>query len=182
MESEPQMGVKNVEMGVIERACVLTSSDQGAQGLREDVSGKRLCELVQGLGPLHDYRILPDSEAELEQQLWLWVTQDVDLIVTTGSTGLGPRDVLPEVTRRVIDREIVGMAEAMRQESLKHTPFGMLSRQVVGVARKTLIINFPGSPRAIDELWPVVEPVIPHVVRLIHGQTGHENQGLNAQD
>lgn len=156
-------------------AAVLTSSDAGARGEREDTSGQRLCVLVQELGELAGYQVLPDEPVQLERQLWQWIRQGVNLIVTTGSTGLGPRDVMPEVTRRVIDREIPGMAEAMRVESMKHTPFGMISRQVVGVSESTLIINFPGSPKAIDELWPIVQPVIPHIVNLLNGQTRHEN-------
>ena len=155
------------------KVAVLTSSDAGATGERLDVSGRLLVELAQELGQIGDYKILPDEPDQLERQLREWATQGVDLVVTTGSTGLGPRDVMPEVTRRVINREIPGMSESMRAESLRHTPLGMLSRQVVGVAQATLIINFPGSPKAIEELWPVVAPVIPHAVDLIHGHTRH---------
>jgi molybdenum cofactor synthesis domain-containing protein len=156
------------------RAAVLTSSDAGARGEREDTSGERLCALVKELGELADYRVLPDEEEQLEALMRQWITDGIDLIVTTGGTGLGPRDVMPEVTRRLITREIPGMAEAMRVESAKHTPFGMISRQVVGTVDHTLIINFPGSPKAIDELWPVVHPVLVHLVDLLHGKTRHE--------
>ncbi len=156
------------------RAAILTSSDAGSRGEREDLSGQRLCELVQEIAELSDYQVLPDEPVELERQIWRWIRQGINLVVTTGSTGLGPRDVLPEVARRIIDREIPGMAEAMRSESLKHTPFGMISRQVAGVREETLIINFPGSPAAIDELWPVVAPVVPHVLNLIRGETRHD--------
>lgn len=156
------------------RSAVLTSSDAGARGERADASGERLCALVKEVGELADYRILPDEAAQLESVMRQWVADGVDLIVTTGGTGLGPRDVMPEVTRRIITREIPGMAEAMRAESVKHTPFGMVSRQVVGSAGHTLIINFPGSPKAIDELWPVVHPVLAHLVDLLHGKTRHE--------
>ncbi len=156
------------------RVAVLTSSDAGSRGERADLSGQRLVELTGAVGELADYQVLPDEPDQLENQLRQWVGQAVDLVVTTGSTGLGPRDVMPEVTRRVIDREIPGMSESMRAESLRHTPLGMLSRQVVGVAQNTLIINFPGSPKAIEELWPVVAPVISHAVDLIHGHTRHD--------
>ena len=156
------------------RSAVLTSSDGGARGERTDTSGVRLCGLVQELGELADYRVLPDEPEQLESLMRQWVADGVDLIVTTGGTGLGPRDVMPEVTRRLITREIPGMAEAMRAESAKHTPFGMISRQVVGSVDRTLIINFPGSPKAIDELWPVVRPVLVHVVDLLNGKTRHE--------
>ncbi len=155
------------------RAAILTSSDAGARGERSDESGEKLKEKLQPIAEVAAYRVLPDEPVELEHQLWQWIRQGIDLIVTTGSTGLGPRDVMPEVMRRVIDREVPGMAEAMRAESIKHTPFGMMSRQVVGVAEQTLIINFPGSPKAIDELWPVVLPVISHLVDVVHGRTQH---------
>ncbi|MDA8204893.1 MAG: MogA/MoaB family molybdenum cofactor biosynthesis protein [Thermaerobacter sp.] len=155
------------------RAAILTSSDAGARGERSDESGEKLKEKLQPIAEVAAYRVLPDEPVELEHQVWQWIRQGIDLIVTTGSTGLGPRDVMPEVTRRVIDREVPGMAEAMRAESIKHTPFGMMSRQVVGVAEQTLIINFPGSPKAIDELWPVVLPVISHLVDVVHGRTQH---------
>lgn len=155
------------------RAAVLTSSDSGARGARVDDSGRKLCDYVKEFAELADYRVLPDEPATLEHQLRQWISQRIDCIVTTGSTGLGPRDVMPDVTRRVMDREIPGMAEAMRAESMRHTPFGMVSRQVAGVAQETLIINFPGSPKAVDELWPVVKPVVPHLIDLIHGRTRH---------
>ncbi len=157
------------------KVAVLTSSDGAARGEREDVSGQHLRDFGNEIGTVVDYCILPDEAERLERQLWQWIQAGVHIIFTTGGTGLGPRDVMPEVTRRVIDREIPGMAEAMRQESLKHTPFGMISRQVAGVARNTLIINFPGSPRAVDELWPVVRPVLPHLVDLISGHTRHDH-------
>ncbi len=156
------------------RVAVLTSSDAGARGEREDTSGRWLSEKAETLGTVVAYTILPDEASRLEKTLWTWVGDHVDLILTTGSTGLGPRDVMPEVTRRVIDREIPGIAEAMRAESVRHTPFGMISRGLAGAAGQTLIINFPGSPKALEETWPVVEPVIPHLVRLLHGETRHE--------
>lgn len=156
------------------RIAVLTSSDAGARGEREDESGQFLLAAARAIGEAVEYGVLPDEPAQLERQLNQWVSEAMDVILTTGSTGLGPRDVMPEVTRRVIDREIPGMAEAMRATSIKNTPFGMISRQVAGASGSTLIINFPGSPRAVAELWPVVAPVIPHVVRLLHGKTQHE--------
>ena len=155
------------------RGAVLTSSDSGARGERDDASGRLLSEYMSQLGEVYDYQVLPDEPVELERQMWRWIRAGVGLIVTTGSTGLGPRDVIPDVTRRIIDREIPGIAEAMRAESLKYTPFGMISRQLAGVAEKTLIVNFPGSPKAVEQLWPVVSPILPHLVDLVHGNTGH---------
>ncbi|PSR32932.1 MAG: molybdenum cofactor biosynthesis protein [Sulfobacillus benefaciens] len=155
------------------KVAILTSSDAGSQGLRQDVSGQLLWERLHLWGHIVDQVVLADDAEILEAQLRDWIRQDIQLVVTTGGTGLGPRDVMPEVTLKVVDRLVPGIAEAMRQESLKHTPMGMLSRGVVGVANRTLVVNLPGSPNAIRELWPVVEPVLAHAVDLIAGHTRH---------
>lgn len=157
------------------RIAILTSSDAGAQGERQDVSGQLLRTKAALLGTVVEAVILPDEPELLERQIRQWIAAHIDLIVTTGGTGLGPRDVMPEVTSRIIDREIPGMAEAMRHASLQYTPMGMLSRGVVGVGQRTLIINFPGSPQAVEELWEVVSPVIPHALDLIAGDTRHRS-------
>ncbi|POB11893.1 molybdenum cofactor biosynthesis protein B [Sulfobacillus sp. hq2] len=153
---------------------ILTSSDQGATGKRADESGAILATHLEQVGKVVERKILPDEEELLAQQMQKWIDQGIDLILTTGGTGLGPRDVTPEATRRVIDRDISGIAEALRQESMRHTPMGMLSRGIAGQAKMTLIINLPGSPRAIEELLPVIFPVLDHAMHLIHGQTTHE--------
>lgn len=152
---------------------VLTASDAGAAGTRPDTSGLALRQGLAAIGEVVAHAVLPDDFAALRGQMVAWCEQGIRLIATTSGTGLGPRDVMPEVTRAVIDREVPGIAEAMRQASLAHTPLGMLSRNVAGVRGRSLIINFPGSPRAIAELLPVVTPVIGHAVALLEGQTGH---------
>ena len=152
---------------------ILTSSDAGSKGLRQDFSGQLLWERLHLWGQIVDQVVLSDDAEILEAQIREWIRRDIQLVVTTGGTGLGPRDVMPEVTLKVIDRLVPGIAEAMRQESLKHTPMGMLSRGIVGVANRTLVVNLPGSPNAIRELWPVVEPVLGHAVDLIGGRTRH---------
>lgn len=157
------------------KIAILTSSDQGAAGKREDTSGRFLHESVRTLGTVVDHQVLPDDEDGLAAQLRAWIAQGVDLILTTGGTGVGPRDNMPEATRRVMTREIIGMSEALREESRKHTPLGMLSRNVCAQADDTLIINFPGSLKAVQELLPVVLPVLDHALSLIHGQTEHKN-------
>ncbi|AEJ39152.1 molybdopterin adenylyltransferase [Sulfobacillus acidophilus TPY] len=153
---------------------VLTSSDASYQAIRADTSGTLLQRLAGAIGTVVAYRVLPDEADQLISQMREWVDQGIHLILTTGGTGLGPRDVMPEATRAVIDREIPGIPEAMRQASLAHTPFGMISRAVAGLARTTLIINFPGSPKAIEQLWPVVLPILPHALDVSQGKTQHE--------
>ncbi|SHH47379.1 MogA/MoaB family molybdenum cofactor biosynthesis protein [Thermosipho atlanticus] len=149
---------------------VLTLSDKGFKGEREDISGKVIQELMNKInGKLVGYKILPDDEKLIENELNSLVKKDIDVILTTGGTGLTPRDVTPEATLKVIERRIYGMEIAMIVEALKHTPHGMLSRAIVGIANKTLIINLPGSPKAVKENLNVLLPAIPHAVEKIKG-------------
>lgn len=150
-------------------AAVLTVSDRSSQGQREDKSGPVIRELLQSIGSeIEEYRIVPDERDIIAQNLRdLSDNIGVDLIVTTGGTGLTPRDVTPEATLEVIDKRIPGFAEAMRAESIKITPHGMLSRAVSGLRGRTLIINLPGSPKAVRETLSVVLPALPHAVELI---------------
>lgn len=157
------------------RIAILTSSDAGSRGERDDVSGRLLSTKAARIGTVVDTAILPDEPDLLDSQIRQWVGDQIDLVLSTGGTGLGPRDVMPEVTSRIIDREVPGMAEAMRHASLAYTPMGMLSRGLVGVSQKTLIINFPGSPKSIEQLWALVSPVIPHALDLIAGHTRHDS-------
>jgi molybdenum cofactor synthesis domain-containing protein len=116
--------------------------------------------------------VIPDDYALIEDRLHHFVDDEFDLIFTTGGTGLTPDDVTPEATRAVIERDAPGFAEAMRAEGLRHTPMGILSRGVSGIAHKTLIVNFPGSPKSIDQLFPVLAPTLPHVVGTLRRDTG----------
>jgi molybdopterin adenylyltransferase len=117
--------------------------------------------------------VVPDDFSLIEDRLHHYVDADCDLIFTTGGTGLTPDDVTPEATRLVIDRDAPGFAEAMRAEGAKHTPHGILTRGVSGIAHRTLIVNFPGSPKAIDQLFPVLAPTLEHVVRTLRGDSSH---------
>ncbi|MBI4339960.1 MAG: MogA/MoaB family molybdenum cofactor biosynthesis protein [Chloroflexi bacterium] len=148
---------------------ILTSSDMGARGQRQDVSGQRIRELLVPAGfQVTRYEVVPDERPVLEDRLRRWCDEDrLDLIVTTGGTGLTQRDVTPEATRAVIEREVPGMAEAMRIQTLKNTPLSMVSRSVVGVRGHTLIINLPGSPKAVQECLEVVLPAIPHALDML---------------
>ena len=157
------------------RAVVITVSDACSRGEREDTSGAALVQLLTDLGAtIVERKILSDDLDPLAQILMEFGDRaDVNLIVTTGGTGLGPRDNTPEATQRVIEREAPGIAEAIRAESLKATPMAMLSRGICGVRSDTLIINLPGSPKAVKETFSVIAPVLSHALDLLAGKTSH---------
>jgi molybdenum cofactor synthesis domain-containing protein len=154
------------------RAAVVTVSDRSFRGERPDVSGPVLKELVEGMGAeIVETVIVPDDPAVIAQILIrLADTLRCELVITTGGTGLSPRDTTPEATRQVIEKELLGMELAIQQDSLKHTPFAMLSRGIVGTRGATLILNFPGSPKAVKECFAVVEPVLSHAVKLLRDE------------
>ena len=158
------------------RAAVLTISDACSRGEREDTSGAALVQLLNDLGAtIVERKILSDDLDPLVQTLSILARRDdVNLIVTTGGTGLGPRDNTPEATQHVIEREAPGIAEAIRAESLKSTPMAMLSRGMCGVRSGTLIINLPGSPKAVKETFAVIAPVLSHALDLLAGKTAHK--------
>jgi molybdenum cofactor synthesis domain-containing protein len=158
------------------RFAILTASDRSARGERPDTSGAALAELVRAeKGIVVKQAILPDDQAALAQAMRGWCDDgSVDVLLVTGGTGFGPRDVTPEATREVIEREAPGLAEAMRAASLKITPHAMLSRLVAGIRGRTLIINLPGSPKGAVENLQVVLPVLEHAVKLLRGEDpGH---------
>ena len=157
------------------RAVVITASDACACGEREDASGAALVQLLTELGAhVVASKILSDDLDPLAQALREFADRDdVNLIVTTGGTGLGPRDNTPEAAQKVIEREVPGIAEAIRAESLKSTPMAMISRGVCGVRSGTLIVNLPGSPKAVKETFAVIGPVLSHAIELLSGRTSH---------
>ncbi len=152
------------------RVAILTLSDRGAKGEREDLSGPAIGEMLKGIGAeVMHYEILPDEKEMIKAKL-IEYSRKVDLVFTTGGTGLSPRDVTPDATIEIIDREIPGIAEAMRTEGMKKTSRSMLSRAVAGVRGQTLIINLPGSPKAVTENLGAILDVIPHAVEKIKGE------------
>jgi len=154
-------------------AAVLTISDQGFRGLRTDTSGPALCELLQsdGWDVVHT-AILPDEESEIRSALLYCAdTLHIHLVVTTGGTGFSPRDVTPEATKAILERETPGIPEAMRAESMRITPRGCLSREAAGIRGKTLIINCPGSEKAARECLPAVLPALRHGIEILCGET-----------
>lgn len=158
------------------RVAVLTISTSVAHRDAEDVSGPLLAQLADAAGfEVTAMEVVPDDYALIEDRLTHYVEEGCALILTTGGTGITADDVTPEATRAVIEREIPGIGEALRAESLRHTPHGMLSREVAGSAARTLIVNLPGSPRAVEQLFGVIAPVLAHAIALVRGE--HDRGG-----
>lgn len=152
------------------RVGILTVSDRGYRGEYEDRSGPLIREIVtQHLGATVELEaIVPDSQPVIQGTLIVWCDEvGLDLILTTGGTGFAPRDVTPEATRAVIQREAPGLVEAMRAASLEVTPHAMLSRAAAGIRGRTVIVNLPGSPKAVQENLAVIVPALPHGIRLL---------------
>ena len=150
------------------RAAVVTVSSSLARGEGDDVSGPRLAELCDAAGlDVSMETVSDDREAIAGVLKRLADLEEVRFVFTTGGTGLTVDDVTPEATRDVIDREAPGYAEAIRADSRDHTPLGLLSRGVCGVRGRTLIVNFPGNPKAIDQSWPIVEPTLKHAAETL---------------
>jgi molybdopterin adenylyltransferase len=162
---------------------ILTISDRGYRGEYRDLSGPVIREMVmQRLGTTVELEaIVPDERLVIAGTLLTWADEvGLDLVLTTGGTGFAPRDVTPEATRDVIEREAPGLAEAMRAASLAITPHGMLSRAVAGIRGRTLIINLPGSPKAVRENLETLLPALPHAIELLQGRKGtdrHPDEG-----
>jgi molybdenum cofactor synthesis domain-containing protein len=150
---------------------IITASDKGSRGEREDVSGREIVDLLRGLAEVASYLVVPDEKEVLSaQMIHMADSLGVDLILTTGGTGLSPRDVTPEATLAVIDRLVPGIPEAMRAASMRITDRAMLSRAVAGTRGRTLIINLPGSPKAVKECLAVVLPVLEHGLAILSGK------------
>lgn len=150
-------------------AAILTLSDKGSKGEREDLAGPLIREMIAGIGATVEYyEILPDEKDLIKEKLMDY-SKKVDLVLTTGGTGLSPRDVTPEATFEVIDKEVPGIAETMRSAGLEKTKRAMLSRAVAGVRGQALIINMPGSPKAVKEGLEAIMEVLPHAIEKIKG-------------
>ena len=159
------------------RVAVLTLSDKGAAGERDDVSGALLAERVTGGGhELVRREILPDDKAAISARLREWCESgEIDIVVTTGGTGLTARDITPEATLDIAERNVPGIVLALQLEGLKKTPFAILSRGVAVVRASTLVVNLPGNPKAIGEGMDVLLPLFPHIAELLRGPVEHES-------
>jgi molybdopterin adenylyltransferase len=158
------------------RAAVLTLSDRSYAGRREDTSGAIVAALLRERLGLEDIRseILPDEQAQIEETLRRWADAEAyDLVITTGGTGISPRDVTPDATLNVVRYQVPGLAEVMRAASLQKTPMAALSRAVAGVRGRTLIVNLPGSPKGARECLEAILPVLPHALEQIASGGGH---------
>lgn len=156
------------------KVAILTASDKGSRGEREDRSAEVIKEMISHIGGLIvAYDVVPDEKELIKAKLVEFADdKKVDLILTTGGTGLSPRDVTPEATLEVIDRLVPGIGEAIRAVGLKYTPHALLSRAVAGTRGHTLIINLPGSPQAIRENLVVILPALPHALEILQGRGG----------
>src|SRR5688500_10773438 len=158
---------------------ILTISDKSSRGEREDRGGPAVREALEGVpdATVVEYQVIADEEADISAMLLeLAAREDVALVLTTGGTGLAPRDVTPQATRSVVEYEVPGIAEAMRAASLHVTPAGMLSRAMAGVRDQTLIVNLPGSPKAVRETLAVIAPALPHAISTLRGEVGEHAQ------
>ena len=153
---------------------ILVISDKASRGERKDESGPIMKEIVKKLpAEVSEYKIIPDEKDQIKENLINWVDKlRLDLILTSGGTGIGPRDVTPEATKELIEKVVPGFVETMRIKGLEKTPFSMLSRAIAGIRKKSLIINLPGSPKAVRENLEVILPAVKHGIEILKGETG----------
>jgi len=163
-------------MAPMMRVGILTVSDRGSRGEREDTSGAAIREIIAGNGgEVRRYEVVPDERDIITETLRGWCDAgDLDVLLTTGGTGVAARDITPEATADIADRTVPGIAEAMRAAGMRQTPMAMLSRGIAAVRGSTLIVNLPGSEKGVRENLAAILEVLPHAVELLRGQTEHD--------
>ena len=157
------------------KIAIITVSDRCSDGKRDDRSGPLIRQMVENMGEVIEYEIIPDEKASISQAIKEAVDElKADIVLTTGGTGLSFRDVTPEATSEVVEKEIPGFAELMRQKGFKITPMAVLSRAIAGIRGRSLVINLPGSPKAVGECLDIILPLVSHALDMIEGK-GHED-------
>lgn len=155
------------------KAVVITISDKGSTGERKDTSGPRLKAMLEKTYTVTEVIVIPDEVKLISETIRDQVdNKGIDLVVTTGGTGVGPRDVTPEATRAVIEKDLPGFAEVMRMESFRITPFALISRAVCGIRGQSIVVNLPGSPKAAEECLSFVQAALPHAIEKVKGDMG----------
>lgn len=176
-------GPRALPMSVSLKAGIITASTKGFAGERTDESGPAMREVLEKAGiEVVSADLVPDDAEKIASAILAATRAGANVVLTTGGTGLSPNDVTPEATRRVIDREIPGIAEALRQRSLEKTAHGMLSRAIAGALGSALVVNLPGSPRAVRESLEVLLPVLPHAIELLAGESGEAGHAQARRD
>ena len=149
---------------------IITVSDSCFNGRRVDKSGRIIQQMVSSIGEVVEYRIVPDDKGVLQSALlYLTDKQEVDLLLTTGGTGISPRDITPDVTKQIIEKEIPGFGELMRLKTFSSSPTSVLSRGIAGIRGKSVIVNLPGSPKGVKECLALLLPILPHTFDMIRG-------------
>ena len=157
------------------KIAIITVSDRCSDGKRDDRSGPLIRQMVENMGEVIEYEIIPDEKASISQAIKEAVDElKADIVLTTGGTGLSFRDVTPEATSEVVEKEIPGFAELMRQKGFKITPMAVLSRAIAGIRGRSLVINLPGSSKAVGECLDIILPLVSHALDMIEGK-GHED-------
>src|SRR6056297_1212462 len=159
------------------RSVIITVSDKGSKGEREDKSGQVIKEMITEInGDMVDYKIIPDERAIIKEEMKIIADSDkADLVLTTGGTGFAERDITPEATAEIIEKEVPGIPEKMRMDTVKITPMAALSRAKAGIRGKTLIVNLPGSPKAVRECLESIIDILPHGVDILRGNVTEHN-------
>jgi len=159
------------------RSVIITVSDKGSKGEREDKSGQVIKEMITEInGDIVDYKIIPDERAIIKEEMKIIADSDkADLVLTTGGTGFAERDITPEATAEIIEKEVPGIPEKMRMDTVKITPMAALSRAKAGIRGKTLIVNLPGSPKAVRECLESIIDILPHGVDILRGNVTEHN-------